>query len=131
DEPLANAASRPRRLKPTPTLGQQLVGIGFSRCVRSAGFRTFETPSFKEGKTPGRNRSHKNRAKCEHPSLTDHAAWASAFCFDFTILFSEVRYHVGDNVTNLFGRHPDHRSNRVVKRLRNPTHLKGCFAGRF
>src|SRR5262245_11760961 len=30
----ANTASRPRRLKPTPTLGQQLVGIGFSRCAK-------------------------------------------------------------------------------------------------
>src|SRR5262249_62135882 len=33
---LANAASRPRRLKPTPTLAQELVGIGFSRCVGEA-----------------------------------------------------------------------------------------------
>jgi len=33
---LANAASRPRQLKLAPTLGQQVVDIGFSRCVREA-----------------------------------------------------------------------------------------------
>src|SRR5262245_43679872 len=42
---LANAASRPRQLKLAPTLSQQVVGIGFSRCVREAQvFLAFETP---------------------------------------------------------------------------------------
>src|SRR5262245_24881962 len=33
---LANAASRPRQLKAGAYVGQQVVGIGFSRCVREA-----------------------------------------------------------------------------------------------